>query len=331
MKYIFFTALWEGTLGHSKAYFDRILDLQLSIIEEELQGEEVEYHIVGTRQSDVDYYSQILRAKRQNTQSSQTSHSTQPIFSVVPIPDSSPPQIKLNYLSQQFIKERENSGDVLIYNVPDYVYSRGTFKWVKENLNAGKKICSIYTPKVIRELALEQISDLNSIQLWESVHEALHEGHLKQFTDSDIGFIKYPSGIYYRTETGHVCFPVTMHPFAFILDKRYSDETYRPQMSIEQGLQSCYLPADFAYQNGVSDFLVLELTRMDLPWADDTDYSGYSHELIANWFRFGQMGELQRMFLHQQVLFGTVRSDAADSFQTGLLEYLDEHYYNHRN
>jgi hypothetical protein len=257
---------------------------------------------------------------------------------VVPIGSSTPPQIKLNYLSQQFIKERENSGDVLIYNVPDYVYSHGTFKWIKAGLAAGKKICSIYTPKVIRELALESIDDLNSIQLWNSVKDHLHEGHLKQFVDSEIGYIKYPSGIYFRTEWGHVCFPITMHPFVFCLDRTFRAETYTSTMSIEQGLQSCYVPDEFCLQRSIEEFLILELTKMELPWADDTDYSGYSHELITNWFRFGEMGELQRFFIGNSVAFRTshmeyngIQMGSATKFHQELINYVDTHYYNNRN
>jgi hypothetical protein len=331
LKYIFFTALWEGPLGHSKAYFDHILDLQLRVIGEELKDEEVEYHIVCTNQTNADYYQSII--SRDSRYSS--SHIR---LSVVPMSDGIPPQIKLNHLSQVFIKERENSGDVLIYNVPDYVYSRGTFKWIKDGLAAGKKICSIYTPKIIRELALESIDDLNSIQLWNSVKDYLHEGHLKQFVDSEIGYIKYPSGIYFRTEWGHVCFPITMHPFVFCLDRTFRAETYTSTMSIEQGLQSCYAHDEFCLQRSIEEFLILELTKMELPWADDTDYSGYSHELITNWFRFGEMEELQRFFIRNSVAFRTshmeyneIQMGSAIKFHQELINYVDTNYYNNRN
>ena len=325
MKYIFFTALWEGQLGHSKAYFDYILDWQLRIIEEELRDEEIEYHIVCPNQIDANAYNSIISRDSRYS-------SLQLRLSVVPVSDGLPPQIKLNYLSQQFIKERENSGDVLVYNVPDYVYSKNTLKWVRDNIQSGKSICSIYTPKVIRELALLQIKSFNSIELWNSVKDILHEGHLKQFTDSEIGFIRYPSGIYVRTANGHTCIPITMHPFAFRLDRQFEKTSYVPSMSIEQGVQSSYRPEEFAIQSSIEEFIILELTKMELPWADDTDYSGYSHELINSWCKFGEMGNLQRFFLDQQVFFGDVpNDDDATSFQKGLLEYLDANYFNSRN
>lgn len=329
MKYIFFTALWEGPLGHSKAYFEQILDLQLKIIEEELGDEEVEYCIVCINAADESYYKSRLDERR--------SSKIRISLSMVPIADGVPPQIKLNHASQSFIKTRENSGDILIYNVPDYVYSRGTFNWVKKNLAAGKKICSIYTPKVIRELALPAIQSLDSLDLWNSTKDILHEGHLKQFTDSEIGYIKYPSGVYYRTNGGHVCFPITMHPFAFVLDRKFSVETYNDRTSIEQGLQACYRESEFILQNNVDECLILELTKMELPWADDTDYNGYSHEIIKDWFKFGEMGKLQRTFLSHCVEFKSSSVEsindemAQNQFHKELIEYVDTHYFNSGN
>lgn len=325
MKYHIFTALWEGSLGHSKAFFDHILNLQLKVISDELKDEEVEYHIVCTNEADKNLYVSLYEASNIRYVGPKIS------FRIYNVRPETPPQIKLNYLSQQFIREYENSGDVLIYNVPDYIYSWGTFNWVKANLKAGKKICSIYTPKVIRECVLEKNLLIYPRTLWMSIKDLLHEGHLKQFTDSEIGFIKYPSGIYYRTKSGHVCFPITMHPFAFRLDRSYSPQTYQASMSIEQGLQSCYNEKEFILQSSISDFLVAELTRMELPWADDTDYLGYSHELIKDWFQFGEMGELQRMFLRHRIHFSYEDDgDIGSDFHKILLEHIDVNYYNNR-